>query len=297
MDLSRRSQLTEALVRRSVVQGTLMRSTIHVVSRRDYPGLAAGIRATRRDWWMTVARSRQLQDFDYDALAAVVRRELMDGPRTRAALVGAIEAAGYPKALWEAVGLWVDMVRVPPSGTWERRRADLYGLAEQWINLPDVPEGEGLSLLLRRYLAAFGPAPLSDAANWAGVRVDAMKEAVQRVRVRMFEDADARVLFDVPNAPLPPSATPVPVRFLPTWDAVLLVHARRSGVLPEEYRPLVFHTRNPQSVATVLVDGRVAGTWRFDDGHIVVSPYEKHSSTVMAEVRREGERLEAFHLE
>jgi len=31
------------------------------------------------------------------------------------------------------VGLWIDLVRVPPSGTWERRRADLFGLAEEWI--------------------------------------------------------------------------------------------------------------------------------------------------------------------
>ena len=38
--------------------------------------------------------------------------------------------------------------------------------------------------------------------------------------------------------PVPPAETPTPVRFLPTWDATLLVHARRTGILAEE-RPAV----------------------------------------------------------
>ena len=54
------------------------------------------------------------------------------------------------------------------------------------------------------------------------------------------------------------------MRFLPTWDAVLLVHARRTGVLPEQYRSRIFPTTMPQSVGTFLVDGVVAGTWRYD---------------------------------
>src|SRR5215471_4321812 len=43
-----RRDLTSALERRSVVQGTLMRGTIHLVSTRDYPAMAAGVRAARR---------------------------------------------------------------------------------------------------------------------------------------------------------------------------------------------------------------------------------------------------------
>ena len=56
------------------------------------------------------------------------------------------------------------------------------------------------------------------------------------------------------------------MRFLPTWDATLLVHARRTQILPEAYRPLVFHTKMPPSYPTFLVDGQVAGTWRFEEG-------------------------------
>jgi hypothetical protein len=85
------------------------------------------------------------------------------------------------------------------------------------------------------------------------------------------------------------------VRFLPTWDATLLVHARRKGVIAEERRPLVFNTKTPHSVATFLVDGTVAGTWRYEKGHVQLAPFEPLAPAVMAEVEEEADRLAAFH--
>ena len=46
------------------------------------------------------------------------------------------------------VGMWLDLVRVPPSGTWERRRADLYGLAETWLGPPDIDRDAALDHLV-----------------------------------------------------------------------------------------------------------------------------------------------------
>jgi Winged helix DNA-binding domain len=51
-----RDALTRALERRSVVQATLMRSTIHLVSRRDFWPFALGTRDARRQWWRRVHR-------------------------------------------------------------------------------------------------------------------------------------------------------------------------------------------------------------------------------------------------
>jgi len=97
------------------------------------------------------------------------------------------------------------------------------------------------------------------------------------------------------RAPLPDPETPAPVRFLPTWDAALLVHARRTGILPERFRPLVFNTKNPPSVPTFLVDGAVAGTWRYQNGRVELEPFERLDSSVLRELRDEAERLAAFH--
>ena len=189
--------------------------------------------------------------------------------------------------------LWMEVVRVPPSGTWERRRADHYALADQWVGVCTVSEDDGVDHLVRSYLRGFGPAALEDISSWAGPPARMLAPALDRLRLRRFRDEQGRELFDLPRAPLPPPDTPAPVRFLPWWDAVLLVHARRTGVMPDEYRPIVFATKNPPSVPTFLVDGRVAGAWRYDNGRVELEPYERLSRSTLRELREEGERLAA----
>jgi hypothetical protein len=294
VDRFRRRNLTRALERRRVVQATLMRATIHVVSAADYPALAAATRRFRREWWMRIHRDH-LKGFTYEALAAMVDDLLADGPMKRRELVDALVSAGYPKQAWEGLGHWIDLVRVPPSGTWESRRADLFGLAESWLGPCEVTESEGLEFLLRRYLRAFGPATISSAANWGGVPVGALQPIADRMKLRQFRDEDGADLFDLPRAPLPPGDTAAPVRFLPTWDATLLAHSRRGGILPEEYRTMIFTNTNPHSVPTFLVDGSVAGTWRYRNGGIDIEPFHPLPPRHRRAVEEEVDALAAFH--
>jgi hypothetical protein len=284
-----REALTSALVRRSLVQATLMRNTIHVVSRRDFWPLVLALREERKAW------SRRVQGNDDRELrraAERVRAFLADGPRRQPEIA---EALG--DRVWRpGVGIWVDLVRVPPSGTWERRRADLYALAEQWLGPPpELSEEEAHEHLVRRYLGAFGPASRNDLADWAGMRVGTFGSVLEQMRLRRFRNEDGRELLDLPRAPLPPAETRVPVRFLPTWDASLLVHARCTGILPEQYRERIFHIRNPQSAPTFLVDGEVAGTWRYDRERVRLEPFYRLPRGARAELEEEGERLAAFH--
>jgi hypothetical protein len=290
----RREELTRALEQRRAVQATLLRSTIHVVSARDYPLLAEAIRRTRREWWSRV-QQHQADGLDMEAVAALLRERLADGPRRQAELTRLLAAEGLPRVAWSGAGLWLDLVRVPPSGTWEQRRADLYGLADQWLGGWSVTEAEGLEHLVRRYLGGFGPASAKDLASWAGLPVASVRPVLERLAPRRFRDERGGELFDLPRAPLPDLDTPAPVRFLPTWDATLLVHARRTQVLPEEHRPLVFNTRTPHSVPTFLVDGAVAGTWRYERGRVRLEPFGPLPRQARAELEEEAERLAAFH--
>jgi hypothetical protein len=290
----RREDLDEALGDRRVAQATLMRSTIHMVSAADYWAFAAGTRPSRMEWWRRVARG-PLADIDMDAAAGLVRERLAGEPARQADLVQHLEAHGFPRAAWSAIGQWLDLVRVPPSGTWGRRRADLFGLADEWLGPPDVDEMDGLVHLLRRYLGGFGPASLADASSWAGVPATKLRAAAAELELRRFRDERGRELLDLPDAPLPPPDTPAPVRFLPVWEASLLVHARRSLVLPEEYRPLVFNTKTPHSVNTFLVDGTVAGTWRYEDERVTLAPFAPLDPAVRDRLEEEADRLAAFH--
>jgi hypothetical protein len=289
LDGFERDQLTRALGRKTVVQGTLMRTTIHLVSRGDYWPFTVGIRRRRREQWVRAHKA------DRRKIEAACRklRPHFDGGSLNQREVDEILSANA--ATRNGVGLFLDLVRVPPGGTWDRRRADVYALAEDWVGPEDATEQEGLELLVRRYLSGFGPARPEEIANWAGVAKPDIAGILDRLELRTFEDEQGKELIDLPRLPLPDADTPAPVRFLPVWDATLLVHARRTQILPERYRSRIFNTKTPHSVNTFLVDGQVAGTWRYEKGKVKIAPFGRLAKGVRAELDDEGKRLAAFH--
>lgn len=287
------ADLDRLLEQRKVVQGTLMRSTIHLVSAADYWPIAEGIGPSRRHWWHRTFGKEYSRE-EIEGIAVRLDRGLAGRVWPRKELDELMRS--HSTTVWS--GAWVALIRVPPSGTWQRRRADLFQRAAEWIGPSVADEQAGLELLLRRYLGGFGPARLAHAANWAGVDVPKMKAAADRMALRTFRDEDGRVLVDLPRAPLPDASTPAPIRLLPTWDATLLIHCRRARILPEEYRELVFSAKTPHSVGTILVDGSVAGSWRAEtsDGKAVLryTSFEPIPAAAERELRDEAAGLIRF---
>jgi hypothetical protein len=289
-----RVELTRALEERRVVQGTLLRSTIHLVAAKDYWPVALAIRDARRVWYERVTKgdpSPAALQAAAERLRAVLRERGTVTQRELDEVVG--------RDLRGGVGLWLDLVRVPPAGTWERRRANLYAAAEDWLGPPPAelmadPQG-CIDMLVRRYLTGFGPAAPTSVADWAGLPVATVRTALEGLGLRRFRRADGAEFIDLPDLPLPDPDTPAPVRYLPTWDATLLVHCRHSGVLPETYRPVIFTSKAPHSYGTFLVDGSVAGTWRYDAGRVVRQQLHPLATRVREELDAEGERLAELH--
>jgi hypothetical protein len=285
-----RDTLTAALERRAVVQATLMRSTIHLVSPADFWPFALATRAARRERWLRSASDAPSAAAMAGA-ARTLRRRLADGAMLRRAeieqLLGKTRAGG--------VGLWLDLVRVPPSGTWERRRADLYAAAEDWLGPPDLTVRAAIEHLVRSYLRGFGPASAKDVASFTGLSVSVLHPVLTGLELERFRSEDGEELLDLPGSPLPDPDAPAPPRFLPTWDATLLVHARRTGLLPEEHRSKLFSVKTPHSFPTFLVDGAVAGTWRHDRGRIALEPFGRLDAATRRALADDAERLAAFH--
>jgi hypothetical protein len=285
-----RASLTRAQERRTVVQATLMRLTIHLVSRRDFWPLAVATRDARRRAWLRAPGHTDARTAA--AAARRIRALIASGPMHRKEIEAAVELG---RSTIYGVGCWLDMVRVPPSGTWDRRRADLFAAAEDWVGPEDAAPADALDRAVRAYLGGFGPAPRRDIANYLGLGAREVEPALERIELRRFRDEAGAELLDLPRAPLPDAETPAPPRFLPTWDSTLLVHARRAALLPEEYRARVFSTKTPQSVATFMVDGAVAGTWRHEKGRIAIAPFHRLDRAARASLDDEAERLAAFH--
>jgi hypothetical protein len=283
-----RDAVTRALEDRIAIQATLLRSTIHLVARDDFWPWTIAVRRARRESFLR-GRPDAPPAPAMARAARTLRRRLADGPlvsRDIEALLGKEAARG--------VGLWLDLVRVPPLGTWERRRADLYGLAEDWLPPVEVSKADAVAHVARSYLSGFGPAPPGDIASWAGLKITEVKRALARMDLRRLRGPDGEELLDLSDAPLPDPDTPAPPRFLPVWDATLLVHARRTQILPEELRPRVFSIRLPHGVSTFLVDGAVAGAWRFEGGRVVLEPFVRLDAADRRAVDEEAERLASF---
>ncbi|TWF74205.1 winged helix DNA-binding protein [Pseudonocardia hierapolitana] len=293
----RRHALTEALLAGRVVQAWAMRCTIHMVSPADYWPFTEAVRQARREWWRRAHRA--VGPVDMPAIAAAVRSHLADGPRKQAEIQRQLAAAGHPREVWPGVQLWVDLVRVPPAGTWNTPRAHVYGLAEHTVSVPEPAPSEqcATEFLVARYLRGFGPASPGDIASFCGWSITATRAVLARMQLCRYRTEAGGELVDVPGGPLPPADTPAPVRFLGQWDANLLVHARRAQILPEEHRPRVFARNIPQSVPTFLVDGQVAGTWRYIDGEVRCEPFQPLARDVAPEVEAEAARLATFHVE
>jgi hypothetical protein len=283
-----REAVTRALEDRSAIQATLLRSTIHLVAADDFWPWAIAVRRARRESFLR-GRPDAPSPAAMARAARKLRGRLADGPMLRRdveALLGKEAARG--------VGLWLDLVRVPPLGTWERRRADLYGLAEDWLPAVEISKADAVAHVVRSYLSGFGPAPPGDIASWAGLKIPEVKRALGRMALRRLRGPDGEELLDLPDAPLPAAGTLAPPRFLPVWDATLLVHARRTQILPEELRPRVFSIKLPHGVSTFLVDGAVAGAWRFEGGRVELEPFVRLDAADRRALEAEAERLAAF---
>jgi len=178
-----------------------------------------------------------------------------------------------------------------PDGVWGRRGPTPFMLAEPWLGGP-LDADPDPRRLVRRYLAAFGPASVADVAAWSGLaRLRGVVDAM-RPELRTFRDERGRELVDLPDAPLPPDDVPAPVRFLAPLDNVLLAYADRSRVVAEAERPLVGFE------PAMTADGFVHGFWRVvrakGTATLAVRVHRPLSGAVRAEAGAEGRRLLAF---
>ena len=279
-----RVHLTDALQRREVVQGTTIRSTIHLVTPEFFHLSNAAVREERTAWWFRATRRND--QVEMQRVAKEIEAALREGPQPRNLLM---KELGIDSATWNGATNFVDLIRVPPSGTWERRRADVYGLLPAG---PIDPES-ARQKLIEKYLNAFGPASATDAATFLGLPPSQVKPLMAPYPT--YSGPQGIELFDVEGGLLPDPATPVPPRFLPVWDAALLIHARRTQILPERYRSRIFNTKTPHSHNTFLIDGQVAGTWKFEAGDITINLFEPLDRRSTIQLDEERDRLREFH--
>jgi hypothetical protein len=289
--------LDAALADGTVRKATLVRITLHLVHAEDHPFLHRAMQPTLRGARLADRRFTDtgLTADDADALLPDVLG-FTSAPRTNAEVEAWLaERVGEERAsrLWWALRTYGPFRHAVSGEPWRfgRRPAYLAASGEETDGQPD----DHLPALVQRYLAAFGPASIADAAQFALVQRARVKDAVARLGdgLRRLAGADGRELLDVPDGELPDVETPAPARLLPMWESTLLAYTDRARVVPEPFRPVVIR-RNGDVLPSVLVDGYVAGVWRAVDGGIEVSASEPLPRAAWDELAGEATALAAF---
>ncbi|WP_316527852.1 winged helix DNA-binding domain-containing protein [Kitasatospora brasiliensis] len=288
-------RLSALIERRAVVRIALQRGTIHLVTAEDCLTLRPLLQPML-DQALRTTYGKRLAGLDLDALAAEARALVEARPRTFQELGGLLAASRPehdPAALAQAARCRLPLVQVPPRGLWGCGGPAAHTTAEDWLGHPLDPS-PSLDDLVLRYLTAFGPATVADVQKWCGL--SRLGAVLRRLAPRLltFRDERGRQLYDLPEAPRPDGDTPAPVRLLAPFDNLLLSHADRTRVLPEEHRGRVM-TRNGIVHGTLLVDGLVAGTWRLTgDREVGVSPFGPLRRADREAAEAEARRVLAF---
>lgn len=294
----RREELRSLCASGEVVRASLMRCTLHLMSRRDYlrfrpvlqPALTGAMRSILRD---------RLDSFDLAAVLDEARKQFAERPRTftelRAALVAAFPEADE-RAMGYAVRTQLPLTIVPTDHEWGYHADGRFALEPALAEAAQAEAATPHELVLR-YLAAFGPATAADVQAWSGLSGAAQVLSDLRPRLAVFRDERKRELFDLPSAPRPPEETPVPVRLVAEFDNLLLAHADRSRIIADEHRKVVV-TKNGLVLGTFLVDGFVAGTWKAarsrKSATLTLTPFQPLTGNTRAELEAEGQRLLEF---
>jgi hypothetical protein len=273
----RREALERELARGTVVKATVMRQTLHLVTRRDYALIRAAMSENNFPWETAAAKK----------VAGRVRAFAAAGPVTTAEALAGLR---LDARAWRAARSAAHLVHHHETALWKARPEGRFVALDE--PEPFVPV-EARAEMLRRYLAAFGPSTRKDINLWSMMHMPEIDAALALLDLRRFRDEQGRELLDVPRAPLPDADTPAPVRFLPKWDNVLLAHFDRSRILPDGQRRLIIGN-NGDVTQTFLVDGFVAGTWRIEEGRVAVAPFTRLSRATRSELEDEAARLEAF---
>ena len=169
-------------------------------------------------------------------------------------------------------------------GPYRENGEPTYVLFDEWIGDKVMEAREvGSARLARRYLDGYSPASVKDFAAWSGIPAGDAKKAVNAVADTqdiLEVDVNGKSMW-VSREKLPLLRKPLPkhiLKLLPAFDSYLLGYADRELIVPAEYRKEIYH--GGQTVAALLVDGAVAGVWKYERRgrrlSVTISPFESY---------------------
>ena len=293
-----RETVVSALLDKRLVRGTAMRGTLHMMTAADFrelrgplqTGLDRGLTMILRD------RAEALEMAPLIANGTAFFREPRTFDAFRDHLAESAPAADI-RAMAYAVRMQLPLLQVPTESAWGFPAQADFISADAWLGKPKARKTtRTIEDLVLRYLAAYGPATVSDTQAWLGL--PSLKPAFETLRPQLvtFRGERGGELFDLPDAPRPDPEVPAPVRFLPEWDNAIVGRAD-ARLLAAEHRSKVYQP-GLRVLATVLIDGQVVGTWKIERrkkvATLTIAPFTRLTAVARRAIEPEAAALLEF---
>jgi len=302
-----RSQVHSALWDdRTLVKTSCMRGTLHLLTAADFPVYISALKRSRVQYLRALTVKQGVTKDDVDRVNDAILEALKPGPLTRRELNERIAAVARPDVMAWVESPWGFARDAVVEGLVcygpDRGAESTFVRVDHWLGeVREPPAGEGGRLLLRRYLAAYGPAALGDFAKWTGMPMSEARAVWDSAKDEMAEvDSDGKRQWllredrdALRDAPLP-SPT---LRLLPTFDPYLLGHANTAWVVAPSFYKRVYRKAGWIS-SVVLLDGGVAGVWFYTRRGkrlvVTVEPFQTFPKRVRTIIEEEVAGLARF---
>ena len=307
IDGLRRDEVREALEeRRTLVKTWAMRGTLHVLPADDL-GLYVAVLAPRWDnpggAWL---RGQGITQEQFDTVVPAVPRALDEQPRTREELAHRIAELAGAEVRERLLSGWGALLK-PSAHRGElcfgpmRGRNVTFVRPDRWLGGLDRPSQEEAEReLVRRFLAAYGPATADDLARWLGVRGATPKRIFAALGDELAPvDAGGRAasVLAADVEALSEAGEPRTVRVLPAFDPYVVAFRPREQLVAPDHEARIFRPQGWIS-PVVLVDGVAAGIWSHERRgpalEVRIEPFANVAPATRRGVAEEAERLGAF---
>jgi hypothetical protein len=254
----------------------LYRGTLHGVPYDELPLLLSLHRGS--SWLM-----RHYGEALVRRVAEEVLRYMEDGVYSRAELRVIFAETYEPKVIEAMLSPWGGIF-VHLAGLGQVAFRDMTSRDFDMIDAePAYTREEALTGLFRRYLKAYGPATLEDAAWFLGIPREEKKllnglplEEFERLELggkAYYHCGEPGGMADIPEYGL-----------LSGFDPAIVSYLERGAVLPPEYKSRVI-LKSGICLPTIAVHGKVAGLWNIKKNEPVIEFFEKQPKRITEDIR------------
>jgi hypothetical protein len=261
---------TDTFIEQALNEGTILRTPVlrptwHFVLPADIRWMLA-LTAPRVIAATTYYyRTLDLDDTVFSHSNAVLSKALQGGKQlTRVELASVLQQAGIATGNVQRVGqiiMRAELDGIICSGARRGKRFTYALLDERAPQARTLDREESLAELAIRYFTSHGPATLQDFVWWSGLTVADAKAGLEMVASQLMQEViDSQAYWRSDSMP-PANDAPQAIYLLPNYDEYTVGYTDRSAIFDISDAEK-FDTPGNVLNPTIVLDGRVVGTWK-----------------------------------